>query len=327
MNDADRALLADVEATHDAAERFFARFSDVEWARAHGADWIFADVPYHLAIYNRMIANVLLLGAESDNEESPALINLQQLDTWNQASLRAMRWAGNSSDGLTKFRDSFAMLRAAIAMIEEAPTGFDTPIWMMNLRARGWRTARVALEYVQWHTWLHLSEAGVRYDNKHPFIAPSALRRALDFELEWRAGAVDAARAAAAFREKPVQWAWELKLPETGVAAWTLSLHPMGGEMGATAIHDFHRADEGQLVTVDPEWTEHADIQLRTDLITYLKISVWNLLNPSVAALTGKVRAKGIPGGIAKIAQLYATTPMQVWQPMARGRVPAPEGV
>ncbi|MDZ4767330.1 MAG: SCP2 sterol-binding domain-containing protein [Chloroflexota bacterium] len=330
MNDDDRALLADLDATWDAANRFFARFADVEWARSHGADWIFADVPYHMAIYNRMIANMLLIGMDSDIEDSPSIINLEQLDAWNQAGLRAMRWSGGSADSLTTLRDSQDMLRAAIASLRELPRGLDAPVWLMTLRVRGWRTTRLALEYIQWHNWLHLAETGLRYDSKHPIIAPAALRRALAFNLEMMAGAVDPARTKALLRDKPLRWSLEIKLPESGAIAWTMTIDPSARPadvgMGRTEfLGEAH--DLPQVCTIQSGWTDDADITMRTDLVTYLKASVFNMLNPTVAGLTGKLRIKGAAGGANKLAQLFNAPSAQVWIPMAHGRTVAPNKV
>lgn len=301
----DRALMGDLEAVWTALNRFFEPFTDVEWVRPHGADWMYADIPYHLAVYNRMAANVILIGEEGDMDDSPSIISLAQLDRWNQASLRAMRMIGGTSDGLEKMRDSQAMLRAAVSSVDT----LDLPVWLMTLHARGWRTARLAVEYAQWHNWLHLAEAALRFHNRLPLLAPNALRRALDFDMHYLASMVTAERARALVGADPVMWSVEIVLPESGSAGWTFTIDPTAPPDGETPA-----------CTASSKFRDNADILVSTDLTTYLKTLHFNMMNTTIALWTGKIKQKGA-GGIGKMQALFSPTPDQVWTPIRRERV------
>ena len=53
------------------------------WDRKHGADWILADVPYHLAYFNR---ELVIRPLEVVEEMPPAeQIGILDLGSWNEA--------------------------------------------------------------------------------------------------------------------------------------------------------------------------------------------------------------------------------------------------
>jgi hypothetical protein len=316
MNPTDQLLLSDLEATWAAFNRFFSRFSEVEWVRAHGVDWMFADVPCHLAVYTRMTANVILMSEDTDIDDTPAILSLEQLHRWNQASLRAIRGAGHGGDGMAQMKAAQDMLRAALTLHDH----LDAPVWLMTLRVRGWRTTRLALEYLQWHTWLHLAEAALRFESRLPLLPPSAVRRALDFMMDYNAGAVDGRKATALLGDKPLTWSLELALPESGAAAWTWVIDPQRAPPDERGSLLTGMGAMGGVVEVREGWTELADIAMRADLATYLKTNIFGISSPALMTVMGKLRVKGV-GSLGRLQALLYAPPEQIWLPMERGSV------
>ena len=49
------SLLADLDDLWQNLDAIFVRLGPSDWSRRHGPDWTFADVPYHLAYFDREI--------------------------------------------------------------------------------------------------------------------------------------------------------------------------------------------------------------------------------------------------------------------------------
>lgn len=303
MDADDRALISDLEAVWTAMRAFFDPFTAVEWARPHGADWIYADIPFHLSIYNRLTADAILRG-KAGFDGIPALISLDQLNQWNQTSLRDLRQAYALSSAYERMIETQDMVRGAVQTLDS----LDSPVWLMTLRARGWRTARLAVDFLQWHTWVHLVEAALRHQKGLPLIAPSAVRRAVAFEMEMLAGRVSHQRAAVLLAGKPFVWSLELTLPESGTAEWTLTIDPNVPNDGVT-----------QVCAVSPGFDPHADVTTRAELTTYLRVMRFNFIGQTLAGLTGKFKHQG---GVSRLQALITPTPDQIWIPMEREKVP-----
>lgn len=303
MEGDDRAHISDLESVWTALRAFFDPFTDVEWARPHGSDWVYADIPYHLSIYNRLTADAILRG-KAGSDSTPALISLDQLNQWNQARQRELRQVCPLSAAYERMIETQEMVRGALHTLPS----LDSPVWLMTLRARGWRTARLAVDFLQWHTWLHLVEAALRYQKGLPLIAPAAVRRAVAFEMEMLAGRVSLARAAVLLAGKPFTWALEITLPESGTAEWTLTIDPTVPNDGVT-----------QVCTVSPGFDASADVTTRAELTTYLRVMRFNLIGQTLAGLTGKFKHQG---SVSRLQAIITPTPNQIWTPMEREKVP-----
>ncbi len=290
LSQADAVLIADQEALWTALNRFFNRLSSADWSHAHGKAWTFADVPYHLACFNRLLVDAIEQGAAV--VEPAAITTLAELDAWNQAQFARRSIGQTGRQAFDAMRASQDTLRILLQRLVDhhGAQALDRPLWLPILRVRGWRTLRLALEYNLWHQWLHFAEARLRRDNTLPHLPQSAVERALDFMMELIAGAVT---------------------PTQQTLRWTLSLSGEGG-----GEWTFHVGEGG--CRVEPGPVDSPDIHMSTDIATYLKAFTFGLQNPMLAMLKGQIKVQGLTR-VGQLQRLFAVSPNHVWPPMARG--------
>jgi hypothetical protein len=277
-------IVADQEALWAAMNGFFGAFAPEDWSRQHGKDWTFADVPYHLAYFNRLLADAVTRGDATSEED--ALSTLAELDAWNKAQF-ARRPAGQTA------QQSFEEMRASQSVLRSAVSGsaLDRAVWLPILRGRGWRTTHFALEYNFWHTWLHYCEAHLRFNDQIDGISAALMQRGIDFNMQLIAGAVNPSRAG--------RFVWVLELTDSGV--WSFVI-----ERGA--------------IRVERQAASNADVVMTTHTAMYLKTSAFNIQSPLLALLRGGIRVRGL-NKLSVLQRLFSPSPQQVWQPMEQGAV------
>ncbi|NWF67471.1 MAG: DinB family protein [Chloroflexi bacterium] len=282
----DSRVTVDMEALWKTTNTFFESFGAEEWGRRHGRDWTFADVPYHLAYHNRLLADTIKRGAKSSEED--ALSTLAELNAWNNEQQSRRPPGYTPEEALAEMRESQAVLRRAA---REAAS--ESAVWLPVLEVRGWRTTRFALAFNYWHTWLHLSEAHLRRHNTLPPLHAALMKRGLDFFMEITAKAINAEVA------RGENFIWTLTLTGAGGGVWTFGV----------------KNGESRVIQGD---SSRADMRLTTDIATYMKTAAFRMNSPLWALLTGQARVRGI-GQLAKLRRLYAPPVRQVWQPLEQG--------
>ena len=76
--------LAELEAMWQGFEGIYARLSPDDWRRPYGKDWTFADQPFHLAYFDRvMVAEPIEAGERMPERERWALRSMRDIDEWN----------------------------------------------------------------------------------------------------------------------------------------------------------------------------------------------------------------------------------------------------
>jgi Mycothiol maleylpyruvate isomerase N-terminal domain len=279
----DSRVHANQEALWNALDMFFDGLSAEDWGRKHGKHWTFADVPYHLAYFNRLVADAIKRGARSSEED--ALSTLDELNAWNNEQFSQRPAAYTPEQAVGEMRDSQLYLRRAAR-----ESSSDSPVWLPLLTVRGWRNTRFAVAYNYWHTWLHFTEAYLRrYDALPPLDTP-LLKRGLDFHMEITSKAIN---RDAALHEQLI---WTLTLTGAGGGQWTFVLK------------------NGECHVVYGE-SSRADVMMTTDIMTYLKTSAFGIQSPLLATVMGKIKVRGL-GSVGKLRKLFAPTSQQVWQPI-----------
>ncbi|MFN8372840.1 MAG: SCP2 sterol-binding domain-containing protein [Anaerolineae bacterium] len=244
------------------------------------------DVPYHLAYFNRLIADAIKRGARSSEED--AISTIEELNAWNNEQFSHRPQDYTPQQAVDEMRESQAYLRR---IARESSS--ESPVWLPVLTVRGWRTTRFALAYNYWHTWLHFSEAYLRRHDALPAIPASLMKRGLDFYMELTSKAIN--REAAA-NERLI---WALTLTGDGGGSWTFVV------------------ENGECHIVHGD-SSRADITLTTDISTYLKTSAFAIQNPLLPMLTGKTHIRGM-GKVRKLQKLFTPTARQIWQPIEQG--------
>jgi putative sterol carrier protein len=282
----DSRVTVDQDALWTALNDFLGNFADEDWARKHGKQWTFADVPYHLAYFNRLIADAIKRGARSSEED--AISTIDELNSWNNEQFSHRPKDYTHQQAIDEMHESQAYLRRA-----GRESSSDSAVWLPVLHIRGWRTTRFALAYNYWHTWLHFTESHLRRYDTVPNIGAPLMKRGLDFYMELTSKALN--REAAA-KERLT---WALSLTGEGGGGWTFVI------------------ENGECHIVYGDSTR-ADVTMTTDIATFLKTSAFGIQNPFLPMLTGKTKVRGF-GKARKLKKLFTPPSRQVWQPIEQG--------
>src|SRR6266545_1751507 len=87
-----------------------------DWQRKHGKDWIFADLPYHLAYYDRDIAaEPIRIGADLPADQQKIMRTMGELDAWNTRKFAERRPSQTVGESLAQMRAGRDAVRQAVA--------------------------------------------------------------------------------------------------------------------------------------------------------------------------------------------------------------------
>jgi len=269
--------LTDLETVWSSLDSFYARFSPQDWARPHGGEWTFADMPFHVAYFNQTVINSL-----RNEHEKKVPLNLRELNAWNNAhyAQRPAEHAGAKS--LAYLHETQSALKQLAA--EHPP---ETPVFLPLIIVGGWRTLTFALEYLLDHTWLHFTESHLRHKQSLPDLPASLVNRILNFNMEVAAGALRSDDLTG------VDLVTVIRLTDAGGGAWTFTMRD--GKCRVTPTADLH-----------------PDTQITTDIATYLKTTLHRMLSPQLALLTGKMRIKGLAKS-QQYQKIFAISSSRAW--------------
>jgi len=283
LNDISQTL-ADLETIWSTLDSFYQHFSPQDWARKHGKDWTFADMPYHLAYFNQTVINNI-----KNDGGGQARLTLQELNTWNDAHFARRTASQAGANGLAYLHETQASLRQ---MATQYPP--ETPVFLPLIIVGGWRSLTFALEYLLDHMWIHFTESHLRYDQSLPALPSTLVNRVLNFSMEMARGALRSEDLVG------VDLVTILRLTGNGGGVWTFTMRNGKCQLEARA---------------DP----HADAEITTDIATYLKTSVHNMQSPLLALLLGKTKIKGLAGG-QQFQKIFTTTPSRIWNFVELGK-------
>jgi hypothetical protein len=259
-------LMADLEDLWQKIDTILDSLGPADWSRKHGKDWTFADVPYHLAYFDReVIANGILQGADVPVHERRMMRSMVELNDWN-----TRKFAERPATQIVQ--QSLAQMRASRDAIRQATAGLadgdlERRVWS-SLPGGGWQTIRNALEGCTAHTWNHLMELRLRLKHTSPAPTPSQTHRALGFYMNIFPAMCDRAQAA------NTRFTSVMEFTGPGGGAW--SLHVANGTCCAVE----ERAQQPDLVLTQSYETFQA--------------TMIGAQNPMVALLTGKVKVRGL---------------------------------
>jgi len=286
LNDTSQTLV-DLETIWSVVDSFYQHFSPQDWARKHGRDWTFADMPFHLAYFNQMVINGI-----RDDHGKKAPLTMQELNTWNNAHFTERPASQAGAKGLEYLHETQAALKQTA---QYAP---ETPVFLPLIIVGGWRTLAFALEYLLAHTWLHFTESHLRYMQSLPPLPADLVHRILNFNMEMARGTLRPEDLAG------VDLVTTLRLTGPGGGSWTFVMQD--GKCHFEAMT-----------------SERVDAEITTDIATYMKTSVHNMRSPIIALLMGKTRIKGVSKG-QQFQKIFAVTPSRIWKFVEVGKA-APE--
>jgi len=139
------------------------------WSQKHGPDWIFADLPYHLAYCNQeILIRGIKAGADLPEAEQELLASPDAINAWNARKF-AERPAGQTpAQSVVQWRDTCGEIRKLTGEMTDAD--LDHPFWMLLFS--GWSTAREGLEFTRAHDWSEFMQLRLHMGREEP--VPSA---------------------------------------------------------------------------------------------------------------------------------------------------------
>ena len=109
-------IRAALEAIWAGLDSLFEEMSPVDWDRPHGADWVFADLPYHLFYIDRLfVSQPIQWGEDLPENERFVLKSFKEIDVWNQARFAARPEGQRVEVSLEQMRASREAVRQVMA--------------------------------------------------------------------------------------------------------------------------------------------------------------------------------------------------------------------
>jgi hypothetical protein len=141
-----------------------------DWGHKHGREWTFADVPYHLAYFDReLIGRGLELGENYPQAQQERYTTMPEVNAWNAREF-AKRPAGQTPG------QSVAQTRAARDQIRRLAAGlFDDDLqrpFYLPLLGMGWINAGMGLGLAVVHNWSEFTQLRIHMNRAEP--VPSA---------------------------------------------------------------------------------------------------------------------------------------------------------
>jgi hypothetical protein len=248
------------------------------WERKHGKDWTYADVPYHLAYFDRdIVIEPIKAGANIPEEERWEMRSGNEVNAWN-AKRFAERPVGQtvqqSLEQVTATRDE---LREIMAGMNEVDLQAKT--WCPLGIFRGWRTARLALEVCRNHTLSEFIQLRTLMKRDEPEPSAGLTHDWLShlFDLVGNVANADAAG------DKPFTMVWNIAAP--GGGPWTFHV-----ENGVCTIAEGRTRDADLEMSLTPR---------------YFGV-MFGIQNPIMGLLTRNIKIRGFRH-LGKIGKIFAT--------------------
>ena len=210
------SMAAQLEEVWSALDALFDSLSPANWQRPHGADWVFADLPYHLSYIDRLcIARPVELGEELPAAEQVQLCSINDLNAWNDNNFASRPEGQTVEESLAQMLDSRDHVRRVIANMTD--DDLARPAWFSLLSMRGFRPAQVALGFCINHTWGHLEEARVRLGRTGTMVGPELTHAMLGMNIPGMSLFLDAGRA------QEHDFSFALDITSAGGGTWTFT--------------------------------------------------------------------------------------------------------
>jgi putative sterol carrier protein len=231
------------------------------WDKRHGRDWTFADVPYHLAYFNRdLVARALELGPDVPQPEQHLLVTPEDVHAWNFRKFAARPEYQTIARTLCQWYVSCEAIYCHTLRLTDAD--LERPFWM-PIR-KGWATVRDGLELCRDHDWSVFTQLRIHMRRIEPLPSPDVTRGYL---ATWINSLPRSLRKNAINGH---QFTAVVAFSDPGVGAWTI------------------RVADGAATTSEGE-VAHADLVITQSAETFEK-SIRHMHNPIEAILAGKIQ-------------------------------------
>lgn len=259
-------LSAAIDDLYQRSDGLLSGLAEADWTRKHGKQWVMADVPYHLAYFDReIVLNPLKRGESVPEAERERFDTMAKIDAWNGREFAKRRPGMTPGEALEEMRSVRRDVREAMAGLNDAALAAGR-VWI-PLAGFGWQPARAALIACVAHNWSEHMQLRLRLKRRDFLPAPATTHLALDAFMHFFPMGMDSAAAA----KKPMAARFDFDGP--GGGAWTIR---------AGAAPEVVESAEGK-----------ADVTLRMTPDTFARM--WNNMNnPMALMLTRRIRVKGL---------------------------------
>lgn len=271
--------VAELEAVWLAFDELYGSLSPAGWGRAYGRQWTFADQPFHLAYFDRiMVAEPLEAGDDLAASERWSLRCARDIDEWNAREF-AKRPAGQTPErSLAELREVHARIVAALDRFDDSD--LDRARIFSHFFDLAFVPLRELVETAGLHSWGELSELRWRLGRAMPGPPPAVTHRSVGYFLLTMRGLCRAEQAS-----RPFSVQFEFTGP--GGGCWTM------------------RAGDGAC-TLAEETAERPDLSFRMSPDTFNLAMVRRAMSPARAMLTGRVRVRGL-SKLPRFLRLFPT--------------------
>ena len=171
-----QSILGDLENLWQGIDQMLDALGPDDWSTAHGPDWTFADVPYHLGYFDReLIARAIEQGPDLPAADQDLWGSFNDLNAWNE-QMFAQRPAGQTpAESVGQMRAGRDDLRRVAGAMSDAD--LERPTWVRLFG--GWLNAGMAMTACCAHTWNHHEELRMRLERSAPQPSAPATHRAL----------------------------------------------------------------------------------------------------------------------------------------------------
>ena len=259
--------VAELEAVWLAFEELYGSLSPEGWGRPYGKHWTFADQPFHLAYFDRVIvAEPLEAGEDLPAGERWSLRCMRDIDQWNAGEF-ARRPAGQTPEGsLAELRRVHGRIVAALGRFDDGD--LDRARVFSHFFDLGFISLRELLDTAGLHSWGELSELKWRLGRTVLEPPPAVTHRSVSYYLLTMRALCRPDRAS-----RPFTVQFEFTGP--GGGCWTI------------------RVADGAC-TLAEEAAERPDLAFRMSPDTFNLAMIRRAVNPAAAMLTGRVRVRGL---------------------------------
>lgn len=256
----------DLETMWAAFETLYARLSPADWATSYGKDWTFADQPYHLAFFDRvLVAEALEAGEDLPDAERWGMLSQRDIDRWNAAEFAKRPDDYPVELTLEEMRAARERIRAAVARHTDAD--LDSRKVFNHFFGGGFVPLRQGVVMAALHNWGELSELRHRLGVDGPMPPERVTHASVGMYLSVMAEFCRPERA-----RRPFTIAWDLVGP--GGGSWTTRV-----EDGRCAVRE--------------ERVERADIRFRMTPHDFNIVMLRRAVSPPKAMFTGRMKVKG----------------------------------
>jgi hypothetical protein len=265
------ALRTELEDLWGNLDRIFDSLSDTDWRRRHGKDWTIADVPYHLAYFDRQIVLLPLQRRSAPLECVRIQRTMRELNEWNAREFAQRPPNQTALESLAQWRAIRAEVRDTLAALTDADLDSTVRTFLAGMGARPLSAMLGA--YVA-HSWSHLGQ--LRYYLKRRDAVPSAaaVRRAMAFYAHMMAFGFVPERGEAYGRP------FTAGLEITGPSGGTWAMRVSGRRL---------QIDSADVTTLAGD----ADMRLTMSPDTFIKMFA-EIASPMWLMLTGQIRVHGL---------------------------------